>query len=112
MKQGWGVSGAIFQSRRVGRRTQTLRFAWGAARAKFGLWRMAQRSAFVEKASDYIVVGAGSAGAVVAARPAAAGTDVTLIEAGAAAHQDAVKVPALYPTLMDSELDWGYRTLP
>lgn len=62
--------------------------------------------------SDYIVVGAGSAGAVVAARLAAAGAEVTLIEAGAAAHQDAVKVPALYTTLMDSELDWGYRTLP
>jgi choline dehydrogenase len=62
--------------------------------------------------SDYIVVGAGSAGAVVAARLAEAGADVTLVEAGAQAHQVAVKIPALYMSLMDSELDWGYRTVP
>ena len=49
---------------------------------------------------DYIVVGAGSAGAVVAARLAGAGANVTLIEAGARAHQVAVRVPALYANLM------------
>ena len=57
--------------------------------------------------TEYIVVGAGSAGAVVAARLAEAGANVTLIEAGAQADQVAVKVPALYVNLMDSELDWG-----
>ena len=66
----------------------------------------------MERMSDYIVVGAGSAGAVVAARLAEAGADVTLIEAGAAAHQVAVRVPALFLNLMDSELDWGFRTVP
>ncbi len=62
--------------------------------------------------ADYIVVGAGSAGAVVAARLAEAGAEVTLIEAGAKAHQTAVRVPGLYPNLMDTELDWGFRTVP
>ena len=58
------------------------------------------------------MVGAGSAGAVVAARLAEAGADVTLIEAGGPAHQTAVRVPGLYYNLMDTELDWGFRTVP
>lgn len=62
--------------------------------------------------TDFIVVGAGSAGAVVAARLAEAGANVTLVEAGGKAHQVAVRVPALHPTLMDTELDWGFRTEP
>ena len=62
--------------------------------------------------ADFIVVGAGSAGAVVAARLAEAGAEVTLIEAGTAAHQTAVRVPGLYYSLMDTELDWGFRTVP
>ena len=66
----------------------------------------------MDQTSDYVVVGAGSAGAVVAARLAEAGAMVTLVEAGGQAHQVAVKVPALYPALMDSELDWGFRTEP
>ncbi len=61
---------------------------------------------------SFIVVGAGSAGAVLAARLAEAGADVTLIEAGAKAHQPAVRVPGLYYSLMDTELDWGIRTVP
>ena len=66
----------------------------------------------MSETADYIVVGAGSAGAVVAARLAEAGANVTLLEAGAQAHQVAVRIPALYMNLMDSELDWGYRTVP
>jgi len=61
---------------------------------------------------DYIVVGAGSAGAVAAARLAEAGAQVTLIEAGSKAHQVAARVPGLYCNLMDTELDWGFRTTP
>ncbi|MBC7738319.1 MAG: GMC family oxidoreductase N-terminal domain-containing protein [Candidatus Saccharibacteria bacterium] len=61
---------------------------------------------------DFIVVGAGSAGAVVAARLAEAGAQVTLIGAGAKAHQVAARVPGLYYDLMDTELDWGFRTVP
>lgn len=76
------------------------------------LLEVAGRMALMTETPDYIVVGAGSAGAVVAARLAGAGANVTLIEAGAQADQVAVRVPALYANLMDSELDWGYRTVP
>lgn len=62
--------------------------------------------------ADYVVVGAGSAGAVVAARLCEAGARVVLVEAGAAAQQREVKVPGLYPALMDTVLDWGFRTEP
>src|SRR4051795_184240 len=62
--------------------------------------------------SDYVVVGAGSAGSVVAARLCEAGATVTLIEAGTKPDQTAVRVPALYATLMDTEIDWGHRTSP
>lgn len=62
--------------------------------------------------ADFIVVGAGSAGAVLAARLAEAGAEVTLIEAGGPAPQAAVRVPGLYYSLMDTELDWGFRTVP
>ena len=62
--------------------------------------------------TDYIVVGAGSAGAVVAARLAQAGANVTLVEAGTKADHVDVRVPALSLNLMDTELDWGFRTVP
>lgn len=68
--------------------------------------------AVMQDKTDFIVVGAGSAGAVVAARLAEAGATVTLVEAGGPAPQVAVRVPALHPTLMDTELDWGFRTEP
>jgi choline dehydrogenase len=61
---------------------------------------------------DCIVVGAGSAGAVLAARLAEGGAAVMLIEAGAKAHQVAARVPGLYYNLLDTELDWGFRTVP
>lgn len=61
---------------------------------------------------DFIVIGAGSSGCVVATRLCEAGASVALVEAGAEPTNPAVRVPALYPTLMDTELDWGYRTAP
>lgn len=62
---------------------------------------------------DYIVVGAGSAGAVVASRlsedPA---TRVLLIEAGGAKRPMNVKIPAAFPTQFKTDLDWDYETEP
>jgi choline dehydrogenase len=60
---------------------------------------------------DYVVVGAGSAGAVVAARltedPA---TRVLLLEAGGPADADEISIPAAFPTLFKTRWDWNYTT--
>jgi choline dehydrogenase-like flavoprotein len=60
---------------------------------------------------DYIVVGAGSAGCVVANRLSAAGAKVLLLEAGGRDDVVNIRVPAFVETLMDSPVDWGYRTV-
>jgi choline dehydrogenase len=63
---------------------------------------------------DYVIVGAGSAGCVVAARLAEdPGTRVLLLEAGPdASGVDEVTVPAAYSRLFRSQYDWNYVTLP
>ncbi|CAB3261889.1 unnamed protein product [Arctia plantaginis] len=59
---------------------------------------------------DYIVVGAGAAGAAAAARLALAGQDVLLIEAGGDPTFIS-KIPAAAMALLGSNLDWNYRTI-
>lgn len=62
---------------------------------------------------DYIVVGAGSAGAVVAGRLSEdPGVRVLLIEAGGAKKPMSVKVPAAFATQFRTDLDWNYQTEP
>jgi choline dehydrogenase len=61
---------------------------------------------------DYIVIGAGSAGCVVAARLAESGAKVLLLEAGGEDDWVNIRIPALWDTIMDSPYDWGYRTTP
>ncbi|MEX2650683.1 MAG: GMC family oxidoreductase N-terminal domain-containing protein [Alphaproteobacteria bacterium] len=61
---------------------------------------------------DYIVVGAGSAGCVVANRLSAKGARVLLLEAGGDDDDVNIRVPAFVENLMDSPHDWGYRTVP
>jgi choline dehydrogenase len=62
---------------------------------------------------DFIVVGAGSAGCVVAARLSAdPGVRVLLTEAGRAERTRAMTVPAAWPENIDSEADWGGQTMP
>ena len=62
---------------------------------------------------DYVIVGAGSAGCVLASRL----TDdpdvsVLLIEAGPPDSSDNIHVPVALSQLMHSQLDWDYSTLP
>ena len=63
---------------------------------------------------DYVIVGGGSAGCVVAARLAEdPGTRVLLLEAGPDASAiEQVHVPAAYSRLFRSRYDWNYVTLP
>jgi len=62
---------------------------------------------------DVVIVGAGSAGCVLAARlsedPA---TSVLLLEAGPRDRKLEVGIPAAFSKLFRSPLDWGYDTVP
>jgi len=62
---------------------------------------------------DYIVVGAGSAGAALAARLTEnADIAVLLLEAGGADDKQEIFVPAAFSKLFKSDVDWNYQTEP
>ena len=62
---------------------------------------------------DYIVVGAGTAGCVVAARLSEdPNATVLLLEAGGPDTKKEIHVPLAYGTLQRSEVDWKYSTVP
>ena len=62
---------------------------------------------------DYVIVGAGSAGCVLAARlsedPACR---VLLLEAGPPDRKLEIKIPAAFNKLFKSRYDWAYETVP
>ena len=62
---------------------------------------------------DYVVVGTGSAGSVVANRLSAdSGTNVVVLEAGPMDKDKFVHIPAAFSKLFRSPLDWDYLTEP
>jgi choline dehydrogenase len=62
---------------------------------------------------DYVVVGAGSAGCVLAARLSDdPNVDVLLLEAGPRDRKLEVRIPAAFYKLYGSVRDWSYRTVP
>ncbi|MGH3187341.1 MAG: GMC family oxidoreductase [Streptosporangiaceae bacterium] len=62
---------------------------------------------------DYIIVGAGSAGCVLAARLSAdPSVSVLLLEAGPADDADEIHAPAALNRLFQTAYDWNYTTVP
>ncbi len=61
---------------------------------------------------DFIVVGAGTAGCVIASRLSEnARTRVLLLEAGTAQPLELVRLPPAWPALLDSPANWGETTV-
>jgi choline dehydrogenase len=62
---------------------------------------------------DYIIVGAGSAGCVLAARLSAdSGVSVLLLEAGPVDDAEEIHAPAAMNRLFQTAYDWNYLTVP
>ena len=62
---------------------------------------------------DYVIVGAGSAGCVLAHRLTAdPEVSVLLLEAGGPDTQAPIHIPAAFSKLFQTEADWNYRTVP
>lgn len=62
---------------------------------------------------DYVIVGGGTAGCVLAARLSERdGARVLLLEAGGPPNLDLLTVPQAWPALMRTEVDWCYATVP
>jgi choline dehydrogenase-like flavoprotein len=61
---------------------------------------------------DYVIIGAGSAGCVLAHRLGLAGRRVLVIEAGGQAKGAAVADPLEWPKLQGGQFDWRYVTVP
>ena len=61
---------------------------------------------------DFVVVGAGSAGCVLANRLTAKGHRVLLLEAGGPDRRWSIHVPAAFRALFGTDVDWSYATEP
>jgi choline dehydrogenase len=62
---------------------------------------------------DYIIVGAGSSGCVLAGRLTQnIDCRVLLLEAGGPDNRKEIRIPAAFPKLFKTDLDWAYETEP
>ena len=61
---------------------------------------------------DYVIVGAGSAGCVLAARLSEEGASVLLLEAGGKDRHPNIKIPAAFAKQFHTKLDWDFETEP
>ncbi|MET8954225.1 GMC family oxidoreductase [Streptomyces sp. NPDC004393] len=61
---------------------------------------------------DYIIIGGGSAGCVLADRLSGEGSArVLLLEAGSPDTDETIRIPAALGTLFKTDVDWNYRTV-
>ncbi|MFD0487762.1 GMC family oxidoreductase [Saccharopolyspora spinosporotrichia] len=65
-----------------------------------------------DHSSDYIIVGAGSAGSALARRLVDAGRSVHVLEAGPVDSAEAIHSPQGWPTLLAGPQDWTVMTVP
>ena len=61
---------------------------------------------------DYVIVGAGSSGCVLANRLSDSGAEVLLIEAGGRDRSAKIKIPAAFAQQFQTKLDWDYASGP
>ena len=62
----------------------------------------------MEDTSEYIIVGAGSAGCVLADRLSASGADVVLLEAGPSDLHPMIHIPAgILPLISNPKVNWN-----
>ncbi len=61
---------------------------------------------------DYVIVGAGSAGCVLANRLSDSGAEVLLVEAGGRDRSPKIKIPAAFAQQFRTKLDWDYASGP
>ena len=73
---------------------------------------MAQQENAGVHTADVVVVGSGSAGAVIARRLVDAGVERPAARSGEPDDNPAIHDPARLFELWDSDQDWGYRTVP
>lgn len=95
------------------RRRTFLRLTGAGTLAGAGLWRTeAGAQTTAARDADYVIVGAGSSGCVIANRLSAdPALRVVLLEAGGSGEADpAVTTPGRWVSLLGSQYDWGYAT--
>jgi choline dehydrogenase-like flavoprotein len=78
---------------------------------------MEDMEATVDDEAEYIVVGAGSAGCIVAGRLAESGARVLLVEAGGRDGSPFIRIPGMITIVhtvpqIKKRFDWGYYTVP
>src|SRR5919112_3231694 len=62
---------------------------------------------------DYVIVGAGSAGCILANKLSAdPAVSVLLLEAGPKPRSKEIRIPAAFSKLLKSKFDWDYETTP
>lgn len=65
-----------------------------------------------DRTYDYVIVGAGSAGCVLAGRLSEdPGVRVALVESGPRDRKTEIRIPAAFPKLFRTECDWDYSTV-